>query len=134
DNNSLLTSVEEHHNIFEEEIDGIKKIMGDNSAGVRVEIDKMAPVSMNMWGFTPDYFTMSDQLFIEFLNKNIDNLTSEFYIPFVVNKLISSGKATCKLLSTPDKWFGVTFREDRERVVESLSILVSSGKYPTPLF
>ncbi len=134
DANSLLTSVEEHHNIFEEEIDGLKKIMGDNSAGVRVEIDKMAPVSMNMWGFTPDYFTMSDQLFIEFLNKNIENLTSEFYIPYVVNKLISSGKATCKLLSTPDKWFGVTFREDRERVVESLSNLVSGGKYPTPLF
>jgi hypothetical protein len=77
---------------------------------------------------------MSDQLFIEFLNKNIENLTSEFYIPYVVNKLISSGKATCKLLSTPDKWFGVTFREDRERVVESLSNLVSGGKYPTPLF
>ena len=131
---SLLTSVEEHHNIIAEERGGETKVMGDNSSGERVEIDKMAPVSMNMWGFTTDYFTLSDQLFIEFLNKNIDNLTSEFYIPFVVNRLISTGKATCKVLSTPNKWFGVTFREDRERVVESISRLVSEGKYPTPLF
>jgi choline kinase len=131
---SLLTSVEEHHNIIAEERGGETKVMGDNSSGERVEIDKMAPVSMNMWGFTSDYFTLSDQLFIEFLNKNIDNLTSEFYIPFVVNRLISTGKANCKVLSTPNKWFGVTFREDRERVVESISKLVSEGKYPTPLF
>ena len=108
--------------------------MGDNSSGERVEIDKTAPVSMNMWGFTPDYFTMSDQLFIEFLNKNLSNLTSEFYIPYVVNRLISTGKVQCKVLSTPDKWFGVTFREDREMVVESLAKLVAQGKYPTPLF
>lgn len=131
---SLLSTVEEHHNIIAEEINGEIRIMGDNSSGERVEIDKSAPVSMNMWGFTPDYFTMSDQLFIEFLNKNLNHLTAEFYIPFVVNRLISSGKANCKVLSTPDKWFGVTFREDREKVVDSLSRLVAEGKYPTPLF
>jgi hypothetical protein len=131
---ALLTSVEEHHNIIAEEINGELCVMGDNSSGERVKISKSAPVSMNMWGLTPDYFTLSDQLFIEFLNKDLNNLTSEFYIPFVVNKLISTGKATCKVLSTPDKWFGVTFREDRERVVESLVKLVAEGKYPTPLF
>ena len=131
---SLLTTVEEHHNIIAEEVNGVIRVMGDNSSGERVEIDKTAPVSMNMWGFTPDYFTMSDQLFIEFLNKNLSNLTSEFYIPYVVNRLISTGKVQCKVLSTPDKWFGVTFREDREMVVESLAKLVAQGKYPTPLF
>ena len=131
---SLLSTVEEHHNIIAEEINGETRIMGDNSSGERVEINKTAPVSMNMWGFTPDYFTMSDQLFIEFLNKNLSHLTAEFYIPYVVNRLISSGKANCKVLSTPDKWFGVTFREDREMVVDSLSRLVADGKYRTPLF
>lgn len=134
DENSLLTTVEEHHNILAEEVNGIVKVMGDNSAGERVEIDKSAPVSMNMWGFTPDYFTMSDQLFIEFLNKNINNPTAEFYIPYVVNKFIFSKSASCKVLATPDKWFGVTFREDRDKVVESIAKLVSEGKYPTPLF
>ena len=89
---------------------------------------------MNMWGFTPDLFTSSDQLFIEFLNKNLGDLKSEFYIPYVVNKLISSGEATCKVLETPDKWFGVTFKEDRERVVENLAQLTASGVYPSPLF
>lgn len=134
DENGLLTWVEEHHNVLVENREGNEVIMGDNSKGDRVEIEKSAPVSMNMWGFTPDLFTSSDQLFIEFLNKNMGELKAEFYIPYVVNKLISSGEANCKVLKTPDKWFGVTFKEDRERVVENLAQLTASGVYPSPLF
>jgi hypothetical protein len=89
---------------------------------------------MNMWGFTPDFFSESDKLFIEFLNKNITDLKSEFYIPYVVNKLITQGKASVKVLPTTDKWFGVTFKEDRDTVVESIAKLVDAGTYPTPLF
>ena len=134
DKENLLTSVEEHHNISYGTEGGEEAIYGDNSSGKRVKIEKYAPVSMNMWGFTPDFFTESDQLFTEFLNRNIDDLKSEFYIPYVVNTLLKKGKATCEVLPTPDKWFGVTFKEDRERVVESIEHLIKKGVYPTPLF
>ncbi len=134
DNNNLLTTVEEHHNILMSKENGEEAIYGDNSSGNRVKIEKFAPVSMNMWGFTPDFFSESDKLFIEFLNRNISDLKSEFYIPYVVNKLITQGMASVKVLPTPDKWFGVTFKEDRETVVESIAKLVDAGTYPTPLF
>ena len=134
DSNNLLTTVEEHHNVSLSIENGEEAVWGDNSSGKRVKIEKFAPVSMNMWGFTPDFFTESDKMFIEFLNKGISDIKSEFYIPYVVNKLITQGKATVEVLPTPDKWFGITFKEDREVVVESIAKLVNNGTYPTPLF
>ena len=91
-------------------------------------------VSMNMWGFTPDYFDYSEAYFIEFLKTQGQKLKSEFYIPSVVNKLIVEGKASCKVLDTPAKWFGVTYAEDREQTVFKLNELIRKGIYPNSLW
>lgn len=128
-NDSLLTKIEEHHNVSLEN----NLIKGDNGKGERVIIDNSALVSMNMWGFTPDVFTTGIELFQEFLEEKGEELKSEFYIPFVVNSLIDSKLATCKVLSTPDNWFGVTYKEDKESVVLKLKEMIDSGLYPSPL-
>lgn len=91
-------------------------------------------VSMNIWGFTPALFPLLRQLMIEFLEKSGHEEKSEFYIPTAVNTLVSRGKAKVKVLRTPDPWFGVTYREDRPRVVESIRQLVSAGEYPANLW
>lgn len=92
------------------------------------------PVSMNMWGFTPEYFAYAEQAFVDFLKAHGQELKSEFYIPTLVNDLIIAGKATCKVLDTPSKWFGVTYAEDRPQVVAKLNRLVAEGEYPAKLF
>ncbi len=92
------------------------------------------PVSMNMWGFTPEYFEFADAAFKEFLTNYGNELKKEFYIPTVVNDLIRAGKATCKVLDTPSKWFGVTYAEDRPQVVMKINNLVHEGVYPEKLF
>lgn len=99
-----------------------------------VPIGDHTPVSMNMWGFTPDYFRFSDDYFIQFLKDNAENPKAEFYIPLLVNDLILSGKVTVKVLDTPSKWFGITYAEDRPEVVAKLRELVESGVYPSPLW
>ena len=81
------------------------------------------PVSMNLWGFTPDYFRYSRREFVRFLNKHIERAGSEFFIPSVVDKLVKNGEATVDVLSTKSRWFGVTYPEDRDKVVASLAAL-----------
>jgi hypothetical protein len=102
--------------------------------GEEVSIHQNTPVSMNMWGFTPDYFDYSLEYFKEFLAENGQKLKSEFYIPLAVNNLIVKGKVTCKVLDTPSKWFGVTYAEDRPQVVLKINELVRRGQYPEKLF
>lgn len=92
------------------------------------------PVSMNFWGFTPDYFTYSGEAFVRFLQEHIAEPKSEFYIPFMVDSLIKSGEARVRLLSSTAQWFGVTYQEDRERVTARLAALAADGTYPSPLF
>ena len=99
-----------------------------------VAIDDNTPVSMNMWGFTPDYFKYSENAFVEFLKKDINTPKSEFFIPFVVNELLESGKITVKVLDTTAKWFGVTYSSDRPAVVEKLAELHNKGEYPQQLW
>lgn len=99
-----------------------------------VAIDDNSPVSMNMWGFTPDYFNYSDDYFVKFLKENADNNKAEFFIPLLVNQLTVSGTVAVKVLDTPSKWFGVTYAEDRPEVVAKLKSLTDSGVYPTPLW
>ncbi|MFI3332286.1 MAG: nucleotidyltransferase [Rikenellaceae bacterium] len=97
-------------------------------------IAETTPVSMNMWGFTPDYFDFSEKSFINFLNENINTPKSEFFIPIVVNELIQSGEAKVKVLDTTSKWFGVTYAEDRPEVVAKIAALIEAGEYPEKLF
>ena len=105
-----------------------------DEAGAWVAIDDNTPVSMNMWGFTPDYFRYSEDYFVEFLNANKGNIKAEYYIPLMVNKLINDGTATVRVLDTTSKWFGVTYSADRQGVVDKIQALVDAGEYPQRLF
>ncbi len=104
--------------------------------GAWVPVDDNTPVSMNMWGFTPDYFEHSEAYFREFLSdpKNMANPKAEFFIPLMVNKLIGERTATVKVLDTTSKWFGVTYAADRQGVVDRIKDLVDEGVYPARLF
>ena len=104
--------------------------------GQWVAVDDNTPVSMNMWGFTPDYFDYSESYFKEFLSdpKNMENLKAEFFIPLMVNKLLNEKTATVKVLDTTSKWFGVTYAADRDSVVARIKTLVDEGVYPAHLF
>lgn len=88
-----------------------------------------ATVSMNLFGFTPDYFVESEKLFANWLRDNGNEMKSEFYIPFAVNTFINSGYATMQVLKTTAQWFGVTYKEDRPMVVERLRKLHDQGVY-----
>ena len=101
---------------------------------VDTPLDPHTPVSMNMWGFTPEYFEYSEKAFKDFLAAHGQELKSAFYIPTLVNDLILAGKATCKVLDTPSKWFGVTYAEDRPQVVMKINQLIKEGVYPSKLF
>jgi hypothetical protein len=97
-------------------------------------LDPATPVSMNLWGFTPDYFEYSEREFRKFLDKDINTPKSEFFIPLAVDTLINSGEATVKVLDTDSKWFGVTYAADRPGVVEKLAALHAAGEYPNEMF
>ncbi|MFI3279375.1 MAG: nucleotidyltransferase [Rikenellaceae bacterium] len=97
-------------------------------------IHENTPVSMNMWGFTPDYFDFSEREFVKFLTANLTAPKAEFFIPLVVNELIQSGEAKVKVLDTTSKWFGVTYAADRPDVVAKIQALVDAGDYPNKLF
>ena len=132
DNTGFLTSVVEHHKIAKAE-DGI--IYGENNnTGEKVALEAKSLCSMNMWGFTPDYFEKSEAIFTAFLEKNIGELKSEFYMPFVIDSIIKENSGRCELLSTPSRWFGVTFKEDSPGVVAKLQEFADNGVYPTPLY
>lgn len=130
--NGELTSVVERTKIIR--MDGEVKYMDDDDQWVATP--ETTPVSMNFWGFTPDYFGYSKEYFKTFLSqeKNITNLKSEFFIPLMVDTLIENGTASCKVLDTTSKWFGVTYPEDRQSVVDKIQALVDAGAYPEHLF
>ncbi len=100
------------------------------------EIDEDTVVSMNLFGFTPDFFTESDRLFREFLSNpaNMANPKAEFFIPLAVNTLINSGDAKLKVLSSDAKWFGVTYKEDKPMVMDAIRKLIDTGVYPEKLW
>ena len=129
DKNGLLTDVIERTKI--EDKNGIIVFTED---GVDTPLAPNTPVSMNMWGFTPEYFRYTEEAFKAFLTEHGQELKSEFYIPTLVNDLIRSGKATCKVLDTTSKWFGVTYAEDRPQVVMKINNLIKEGVYPEKLF
>ena len=132
DNDGHLTEVVERTEIMR--VDG--KVCYKDEEGKWVAVEDNTPVSMNMWGFTPDYFEYSDEYFKEFLSdaKNMENLKAEFFIPLVVNNLIHEGTATVKVLDTTSKWFGVTYAADRQATVDRIQKLIEEGVYPNRLF
>ena len=127
-----LTTVVERTEIMR--VDG--KVSYKDEQGVWVAVGDNTPVSMNMWGFTPDYFAHSEEYFKGFLADpaNMANPKAEFFIPLMVNKLINEGTATVKVLDTTSKWFGVTYAADRQSVVDKIQSLVDEGVYPNKLW
>ena len=107
-----------------------------NEDGSWTSLADNTPVSMNFWGFTPDYFAYSEASFRLFLSdpNTQENMKAEFYIPFVVNEMIDDGSATVQVLDTTSEWFGVTYAEDRPSTVAKIASLTEAGVYPEQLF
>ena len=126
DENGYLASVVE--------VTGIERDSGEIKAGGGIRLSGDEIVSMNMWGFTPRVFDQLRSYFESFLEANSLDQRAECYLPNAVNSLIHSGESRVRVLPTSEAWFGVTYREDRPRVVESIGRLVSSGVYPKRLW
>ncbi len=105
-----------------------------DDSGNDFDLPPQTIVSMNCWGFTQDFFSHLQTGFNQFIQQNAQTLKGEFYIPSVVNQLIKSEQALVKVLKSSAKWFGVTYREDREHVVQQLNALIASGEYPENLW
>ena len=101
-----------------------------------VAVDVNSPVSMNMWGMQPDIFTVLEEGFKKFLEEigNQDYQSGEYLLPTIVGGLLHDGKAEVSVLSSKDKWFGVTYKEDKEIVIAAVRGLVDAGVYPKRLF
>jgi len=89
---------------------------------------------MNFWGFHPAIFDRIEKGFAEFARNNTDNPKAEYLIPQLVDGMIKDGSATVKVLVSEDKWYGVTYQEDKPKVQEAFAMLVSENTYPSPLF
>lgn len=129
--NGLLSSVVERTAISYNDKHEI--VFTDENGEVQT-LAPTTPVSMNLWGFTPDYFKYSEREFVKFLEKDINTPKAEFFIPLVIDTLINSGEATVKVLDTDSRWFGVTYAADRPGVVEKFAELHATGVYPAKLF
>lgn len=99
-----------------------------------VELSRKTPVSMNFMGFTPSAFKFYRDEFDTFIRKNIDNPTAEFYLPYVLDVLIKTNKATIKVIDTDENWFGVTYKKDKDEAFQTLQDLIHSGVYPSSLW
>lgn len=130
DAEGFLTGVSERHGI--QRVDG--KLIQTLPDGSTAPFPEGAPVSMNMWGFTPDYFEFSEREFRHFLDTNTNPLKGEYYIPTAVDTMVHNGEATVKVLDTTSRWFGVTYAADRQGVVDKLASLHAAGVYPDRLF
>lgn len=126
----FLTGVTERTHI--EKIDG--KLMRKEDDGALVEIDENTVVSMNFWGFTPKCFEFGNQLFVQFLEETKTDLKAEFYLPSIVNEILKSGKASVEVLKSDAKWFGVTYKEDKEIVQKAIGELKKQNVYPRNLW
>ena len=123
---NFLTDVVETKNI-------IKTTGGASVDDKAIDVDSL--VSMNMWGLTADFINLLDKGFVDFFEKHTDDiLTAEYLLPIYIDELLHKGTVSVKVLPTPDKWFGVTYKEDKELVVSSFKELINAGVYKTDLF
>lgn len=127
----MLTSVVERKAIS---YNSNHEIVFTDENGLEQKLAPSTPVSMNLWGFTPDYFNYAEREFSKFLDVNLTVPKSELVIPTVVDALIHNSEATVKVLDTDSKWFGVTYSADRPGVVAKFAELHKNGEYPDKLF
>ena len=125
-----LQRIEEMTNIVRDG-EGAKNTAPD---GTVTELNGDEPVSMNYWGFTPAIFPQLHDVFERFLQKNSKEMKAESYVPMAVGELVKASEAHVKVLHSADPWFGVTYREDRPRVIDSIRALVDAGTYPEKLW
>ena len=131
DDNKHLVSVRETSGIVKNDNGGASY----ECDGSMVNIDPNSYVSMNMWGFDPKFLDELESGFVKFLSElKEDDFKSEYLLPTIVDNLIKSKRAVATVLETQDKWFGVTYKEDKPIVVESIQKLISEGKYPNKLY
>jgi dTDP-glucose pyrophosphorylase len=130
DKDEFLISVTERTNIQYTE-GKIAYQEGDNTS---VFLEPKTLVSMNFWGFTPEYFKQTEALFVDFVKANSDSPKAEFYIPYAIDILINNSSARVKVLRSDAKWFGVTYKEDKPLVIEKLNQLITAGIYPAKLW
>lgn len=110
-----------------------KVVHEDNGSDMEITVDSL--VSMNMWGFTPDFIDELEKGFTEFLKSVPEgDVKKEYLLPAVVDQLIQAGEAKVKILPTEDKWFGVTYKEDKEAVVAAFRDLIAKGVYKENLW
>ena len=112
--------------------DGVLSAVDENKQ--KRDIDLNDIVSMNMWGLTPKFLDILEEGFPKFLKSMTNELKSEYLLPSVIDEAIKSGKASVEVLKSHDKWFGVTYKEDKELVVNSIRALVDKGVYPEKIF
>lgn len=112
--------------------DGIEYLDEDKNEWVSLKND--TPVSMNCWAFTPDFFSELKTAFVEFLKENINTEKKELFLPFVVQAMMKRGDCGVNVVTTPSKWYGVTYKEDRDGVVESIRKMTLDGTYPENLW
>lgn len=135
DENANLINVVETHNIVKTISKGEIGVVVPDEKGELASIDEESYVSMNMWGLTPEFLDILEEGFKEFLSSlKPENIKSEYLLPTIIDGLIKSGKAEVKLLETHDKWFGVTYNEDKQTVVDSFKKLIVDGVYKEKLF
>ena len=120
--NGELKSVTERTKIM-----NCKYTEDDGESWTALEPDTV--VSMNLWGFMPDLFDYAENGFTEFLNKNINIPKAEYYLPSVVSGLIASGEKKVKVLIAEDKWYGVTYKEDKQSVCDAINKMTENGLY-----
>ncbi len=120
--NELTTIVKENGRIISKEATGDR------------ELDANLPVSMNCWGFHPGAFTVAEEMFHTFVEKNLNNPSAEFYIALLVNEIIRQKKGKVKILGGGKTWFGVTYKEDKDLVSGKIKALVDAGEYPASLW
>ena len=133
DKNGDLTSISEHTKI-ERLLDG--RLINTDENGNIEELDENLHVSMNCWGFTPEFFGTLEKGLVDFFNINKGEKLNkaEYYLLTAVQDEIDAGTASVKLLETDAKWFGVTYKEDRPKVVEAIRKLIATGVYPEKLW
>ena len=127
----ILKRVTETYNI-QKTADGMT---ATDKEGNPVSVQENQHVSMNMWGLTPGFVEELEKGFPEFLaGLKEGDVKSEYLLPTIIDQMIHDGRARVKLLETHDCWFGVTYREDKESVTESIRALIRDGVYPEKLF
>ncbi|HEX8460367.1 MAG TPA: sugar phosphate nucleotidyltransferase [Segetibacter sp.] len=130
DQQGNLVSINERTKIYRNE-EG--KITYEDESGLH-EVSEDSSVSMNFWGFSHEIFEITEKLFHEFVEENIDNPKAEFFIPIVADKYIKSGQGVIKVIQTQSQWFGVTYKEDAPSVQKSIDEHVKAGEYPNNLW